>query len=192
MSPRTEQQNEEIRRQTRQLIIDSAFKLFAAHGYDQTRMAAVAKKAEVSKGLIYHYFSSKEELLETIFDQLVQIGEETLNFPAHFAPSEKIQQLLARIFEYIEEDIEQARLMLSMLLQPDAISHLKQSIDEVRERQVSQFKNIMQELGYDNPEVEAFILGALLDGILIGVATLGDEYPLEEMKQKVMEEYVSN
>ncbi len=192
MSPRTEQQNEEIRRQTRQLIIDSAFKLFASHGYDQTRMATIAKKAEVSKGLIYHYFSSKEELLETIFEQLVQIGDETLSFPAHFTPSEKIQQLLTRIFEYIEQDIEQARLMLSMLLQPDTISHLKQNIDEVRERQVAQFKTIMQELGFENPEVEAFKLGALMDGILIGVATLGDEYPLEEMKQKVMEEYVSN
>ena len=66
MSPRTKEQNEAIREQTRQQIIDAAFLEFANEGYSRTSIATVAKKAKVSKGLIYHYFGSKEEILEAI------------------------------------------------------------------------------------------------------------------------------
>lgn len=57
MSPKTPEQNKEIREKTRQQIIDAAFEQFASEGFSKTSVAAVAKKAGVSKGLIYHYFN---------------------------------------------------------------------------------------------------------------------------------------
>ena len=52
------------------------------------------------------------------------------------------------------------------------------------------YSNIMKELGFDQPTLEAYELGATLDGILLGHVSLGEDYPLQAMKQKLLDEYV--
>jgi len=54
-------------REKRRLILRAAITVFARSGYHTSRVADVAKEAGVAYGLVYHYFGSKEELLETIF-----------------------------------------------------------------------------------------------------------------------------
>lgn len=190
MSPRTAKQNEEIRRQTRNQIVEAAFELFANEGYAKTSISSVAKRAGISKGLIYHYFESKESILEAIFDQLVAMGEEVLDFPEDFGPADKIRQTLEKTFEFIENETNTGRLMISLALQPEAFSSLKPKMDQIQEKQMVLYKEIMWDLGYDRPELEAYQLGAILDGILLGCVAMGDNYPLQEMKEKIMEEYV--
>ena len=51
----------------RRIILDAAVRTFARNGYHATRVGDVAEEAGVAYGLVYHYFSSKEDLLETIF-----------------------------------------------------------------------------------------------------------------------------
>ncbi|HRW21852.1 MAG TPA: helix-turn-helix domain-containing protein, partial [Bacteroidales bacterium] len=63
MSPRTPEQFEEIRLSKHKLILDTAMKLFASSGYHNTSISKIAKEAGISKGLIYNYFDSKEDLL---------------------------------------------------------------------------------------------------------------------------------
>lgn len=190
MSPRTPEQNEEIRRRTRRQILDAAFELFANEGYAKTSISAVADKAGVSKGLIYHYFESKKAMLEGIFNQWLEIGDEVLDFPEGFTPKDKIRQVLEGTFQFIENDIGMVRLMFSLALQPDTFSSLKGKIKYAQETQMAQYIDLFQELGYKQPELEAYSLGALIDGILLGCITMGEEYPYKEMKQKIMDEYV--
>jgi TetR/AcrR family fatty acid metabolism transcriptional regulator len=51
----------------RRVLLDAAVRVFARKGYHQARVGDVAEEAGVAHGLLYHYFSSKEEVLETIF-----------------------------------------------------------------------------------------------------------------------------
>ena len=51
----------------RRLILDAAVRVFAAKGYHTCRVGDIAEDAGIAHGLLYHYFSSKEEVLETIF-----------------------------------------------------------------------------------------------------------------------------
>lgn len=51
----------------RRLILDAAVRVFARKGYHTCRVGDIAAEAGVAHGLLYHYFASKEELLETIF-----------------------------------------------------------------------------------------------------------------------------
>ncbi len=51
----------------RRLILDAAVCVFARKGYHTCRVGDIAEEAGVAYGLVYHYFSSKEEVLETIF-----------------------------------------------------------------------------------------------------------------------------
>ena len=51
----------------RRQILDAAVKVFARNGFHRARVGDIAEEAGVAYGLVYHYFSSKEALLETIF-----------------------------------------------------------------------------------------------------------------------------
>ena len=75
MAPRTKKENLKIQEQTRQKILMAALQAFGEKGYASTTVSQIAKEAGISKGLIYHYFSSKEEVLKGIFDMMVQEGK---------------------------------------------------------------------------------------------------------------------
>ncbi|MEV0715051.1 TetR family transcriptional regulator [Asanoa sp. NPDC050611] len=53
--------------QTRQLILDTALRLFRERGYAQTTMRGIAKEAGVAVGNAYYYFSSKEHLIQEFY-----------------------------------------------------------------------------------------------------------------------------
>jgi AcrR family transcriptional regulator len=56
------------RESKRQLLIESAAKVFAEQGFAGTRVADVAERAQVAKGTVYEYFSSKDELFFAVFE----------------------------------------------------------------------------------------------------------------------------
>jgi len=53
----------------RQLILRAATKVFARNGYFNSKVADIARAADVADGTVYLYFKSKEEILHSIFDQ---------------------------------------------------------------------------------------------------------------------------
>jgi TetR/AcrR family fatty acid metabolism transcriptional regulator len=57
----------------RRLILDAAVTVFARRGFHHCRVSDVADEAGVAYGLVYHYFSSKEEILNTLFLERWQI-----------------------------------------------------------------------------------------------------------------------
>ena len=52
-------------------ILNASIELFSQKGYDATRVSEIAESAEVNKSLIYYYFKSKEEILDTLLDALM-------------------------------------------------------------------------------------------------------------------------
>ncbi len=63
MSTRNAQQAAEKRR----LILDAAVRVFARQGFHTCRVSDIADEAGVAYGLVYHYFRSKDEILDTLF-----------------------------------------------------------------------------------------------------------------------------
>jgi TetR/AcrR family transcriptional regulator, fatty acid metabolism regulator protein len=51
----------------RRVILDAAVRVFAHKGFHTSRVGDIAEEAGIAHGLLYHYFSSKDEVLETIF-----------------------------------------------------------------------------------------------------------------------------
>ncbi len=56
--------------QTRQVIVDTAVRLFAERGYEQTTMRVIAAEAGVSLGNAYYYYGSKEHLVEAFYERM--------------------------------------------------------------------------------------------------------------------------
>jgi TetR/AcrR family transcriptional regulator, fatty acid metabolism regulator protein len=59
--------NEKVAVEKRRLILDAAVRVFARRGFNQCRVSDIADEAGVAYGLVYHYFRSKDEVLDTLF-----------------------------------------------------------------------------------------------------------------------------
>src|ERR1700745_973601 len=54
--------------QTRQLIADTAWRLFADRGFDQVTVAEIAREAQVAEATVFNYFRTKEDLFYSRFE----------------------------------------------------------------------------------------------------------------------------
>lgn len=192
MSPRNAVYNELAREQTTKAILDAALSLFAQLGYKNTSISAIATKAGISKGLIYHYFASKEIILYTLFDSLQSLGDDLMDQAIAIQdPRDSLRYILDAQFDFIENNSELMRLIIGLSLQPDAMSQLSSSIEAATNQQVEKFNTILTQLGYTNPNDEAYSLSAMMDGICLGYLAMGDKYPLNEMKRRIYATYLS-
>ena len=53
----------------RRQILDAAVRVFARQGFNACRVSDIAREANVAYGLVYHYFRSKDEVLDTLFTE---------------------------------------------------------------------------------------------------------------------------
>ena len=116
----------------RKLILDAAVRVFARSGYHGARVGDIATEAGVAHGLLYHYFSSKEQVLETVFRE--NFGElldrfravETADEPAP-AKLEGIAKILLRTWR------NNPSLVRVMVREVARSPQLQAQVDEVRE-----------------------------------------------------------
>ena len=69
----------EYKTEIKERIIQSAIECFSKYGLDKTRMEEVSQKAELSKGTLYLYFKSKEDLFYVICDNNLKVLKEQLS-----------------------------------------------------------------------------------------------------------------
>jgi len=88
----------ETRLPTRSRLIEAARELFWLQGYEGTSVADILEKAEVNSGSLYHYFSSKEELLVAVLEQYKEMLWPMVIEPAF----RRVSDPVARIFAILE------------------------------------------------------------------------------------------
>ena len=105
MSPRNEQQNAAIKDERREQILSVALKLFGKRGFAATKMSDVSKAAGVSYGLVYHYFSSKEEIFSELLKRAMSGSGETILMAERMqaSPAEKIRMIAKQIMGALED-----------------------------------------------------------------------------------------
>ena len=119
---------EERRRQ----ILDAAVRVFARTGYHGSRVGDIAEEAGVAHGLLYHYFSSKEEVLQTVFREnwgaLIERfrAVEAVDEPAH----EKLEGIAKILLRTWRNDPD---LVTVMVREVARSQQLQGQVEEVRE-----------------------------------------------------------
>lgn len=116
----------------RKLILDAAIRVFADHGYHGSRVGDIAEDAGVAHGLLYHYFSSKEEVLRTIFAE--NWGELIGRFRAVEESDEPAGQKLEGIAKILLRTWRNDPALVTVMVREVARSeHLQGQVVEVRE-----------------------------------------------------------
>jgi AcrR family transcriptional regulator len=67
-APPEKSRREEYSEATRQALLSAARDLFAAQGYQETSIEAVARASRVTRGALYHHFKDKQDLFSAVFD----------------------------------------------------------------------------------------------------------------------------
>ena len=191
MSPRNPKQFEEIREKSKEKIIYAAFELFSTVGYWSTSISKIAKEAGISKGLMYNYFSSKENLLKAVIGKMVTIIADIFTLDDQASPEEKMHQFFNKLFSHIENNGSLMRMMLKIGLQVGHFEFVNKTMTTQYGAMINKIEVVLKDLNFDNPKNEALLLGATIDGIIVQSLLFGDDYPLAEIKNELIKKYTT-
>jgi AcrR family transcriptional regulator len=98
----------------RRMILDAAMRVFARQGFHTCRVSDIADEAGVAYGLVYHYFSSKDEILDTLFLErwnvmLQAIAEADRSHPS---PREKLRAIAGFIVDSYRHEPELMKVIV--------------------------------------------------------------------------------
>jgi len=188
--PRTKEQFEEIRKNTRHLILENALELFAEKGFKGTSINDIAKAAGISKGLAYNYFKSKNDLMIAVFGLLEEeLSTMFVEIEKTDNPFEKLAVIINLTFKNLKKDEKFWRLYMSFAFQPDMEKVSGKFISEFLKKAFKELEKIFKQIGVSNPKEESKIFGAILDGIGYHYLFDKEKYPIEKMRKFMLKKY---
>lgn len=122
---------EEKNRQTRQRIMDSALQEFARQGYGASSVNAICSAEGISKGIIYHYFETKDDLylacVEDCFQRLTEHLREVMPQSGR-GTQECLELYFNARMEFFQKNPLYQRIFCDAVILPPA--HLKMAVGE--------------------------------------------------------------
>ncbi|HOP04601.1 MAG TPA: TetR/AcrR family transcriptional regulator [Tenuifilaceae bacterium] len=190
MSPRTPDQFHEIRETTKQKIVDAALELFAEAGFHTTSISQIASKAGISKGLMYNYFESKEELLKEIVFEGIEYITQSFD-PNHdgILTKEELLLFIDESFEQIKIHRNYWKLYFSIMMQAPIMTLFGEELMSKLGSYFLMISAYFQEQKYEDPVAEMRFFSAMLDGIAMNYVMDPEEFPLDAIKQRIIKMY---
>ena len=186
--PRSQKQNIEIRKQKKQLILDTALELFAENGFHATSMSQVAKKAGVSKGLAYNYFESKQDIL----DEIVKTGFESIY--SHFdlnqdgiLTRDEFEHFIRNSFKAISKNRKFWKLYSAIIMQADLTESMMEKYGDRSQTIMKMLNQFITSMGSKDPEGDLMVISSLVKGALLVVISSPDFFPVKQLEDKVTE-----
>lgn len=171
-------------------LIEIATNLFSERGFENTPLSLICETANVSKGLISHHFKSKNGLLREIFKRTTELIVEINNFDkTSLPPHEQLKELLESFFSQLETDKFLFQFNLNMIAQPNTREVL---IDLIKERSsfiLESTRSIFDKIDSKNSTVMSYLFIAELDGIALSYLGIYEDFPLEQIKNHLINKY---
>jgi AcrR family transcriptional regulator len=179
-----------LKNSKKDLVMATATRLFAERGFENTSVDMICEAAGVSKGLVYHHFKNKNQLLREIFSEatrkMIEINDQS---KAVSNPNAQLVALIEQLFDQLKTDKSFFQLNLNIMLQPSTRSILNDLIKERSTHLFNSVKGIFKEIDSENTEVLSYIFIAELDGIALDYLTVFENYPIEKVKQHLIKKY---
>lgn len=175
---RTTELSEQMKEERRQKILSGALKLFALYGLAATKISDIAKGTGMSQGLVYHYFSNKEEifteLISYAFSRLMEACRILEQMDA--APDEKISIAVKELLDglinntdnaYYHQIIAQATANRGT---PDKAQKIIRKYNKVPYQIIEKIMEEGQKLGVikrDDPNDQAKLFWTIINGFAL-------------------------
>jgi TetR/AcrR family transcriptional regulator, fatty acid metabolism regulator protein len=181
----------------RRLILNAAVKVFARQGFHACRVSDIADEAGVAYGLVYHYFASKDEILDTLFLERWNVMLETIReVDARDLPvREKLEEIASFIVDSYRHDPDLMKVIIVEVTRA-ANSFGQTHLGQIREAYelIAQIVTKAQAEGSFKAEIDApfaamAFYGAIeqmLTGWIFGLLPEGEEH-FERAKWLVVE-----
>ncbi len=191
MATKAKKRFKEMRQRSEEKILNAALELFATNGYKNTAISEIAKKAEISKGLMYNYFDSKKALLRAIVTKAITEGHNLVQHAMddYASPILELEHLVLDTFEHVKKNFQFWKLLTSLTHQQDIMTSVQDLIEKEKSWSIQKGIELFTKLKAPNPMQSAFLLGAAMDGIMLHYIHMGDDYPIDAMAKNLIETF---
>ncbi len=188
--PRTQAANDEVREATREKLLEAAVRLFARQGFSATSIRALASEAGVALGLLYHYFPSKEAVLEALLADGMADVEFTFETARQgVTAADFVRGLLSSAGERLKAHRSAWQVSYGLRHQPQVVEGLARTIEKSRKHMLSFLEAELRRRAVPNARIEAEVLFATVEGIGQQLVQRPRAYPLEEVIDTVASRY---
>lgn len=176
-------------------ILHAAAQVFSQKGFWSSTTDDVARAAGVSKGLVFNYFKTKDDLLEAILrEHLAASLRVWSEDPPAGSPEDQLRELFDRTMQHAVEQTDAYRLYFSLLYQPGASPALARAVAEVKEeveRHYEMLAKIFRSAGAKNAKARAMLFQASVNGtfsfLLLQPELFTDpKFPLKAMRDQLV------
>ncbi len=183
MSPRSKQLSRQMKAESRSAIITAAVELFARKGFSATTTEQIAKKAKVSKGLIFAHFPTKQDILLTIiieeFDRVLWTFQDKKDSRS---PQERFISLVDGWMDLLKNNPLMVRLTLQLNLDDEYRKLMKRKGKQYIEIYLERMRDILVQLGSKNPDLDAYLISFIFDGFASNYTVAPDIFPIDAIK----------
>lgn len=186
MSPRSASVNAELRRRSRERLLQATVDLVAERGYEATTLADIADRAGSARGLVSYYFPGKRQLLQSAVHRLMHM---TLASALEREPrTEDGRERLARAIDAILGlAVEQPLLMrthMAGILQAEGFVRCPE-----QQRLAALLRDTLARYGTRDPDADYPLLRALLMGAVFAVLLPGAPMPPARLRAELFQRY---
>ncbi|MFD3675886.1 TetR/AcrR family transcriptional regulator [Streptomyces sp. NPDC058613] len=189
MVPRSASVNEELRRRSRERLLQATVDLVAERGYEATRLGDIADRAGAARGLVSYYFPGKRQLLQSAVHRLMHL---TLYAALERAPrpsgEDEGRERLARAIDAILGlALDHPRLMrthMAGILQAEGFIRCQE-----QQRLAELLRDTMARYGSADVDADYPLLRALLMGAVVAVLLPGAPMPAPRLRAELFQRY---
>ncbi|GGO41028.1 helix-turn-helix domain-containing protein [Streptomyces lasiicapitis] len=186
MSPRSPSVNEELRRRSRERLLQATVELVGERGYEATTLADIADRAGSARGLVSYYFPGKRQLLQSAVHRLMHM---TLQAGLEREPrTEDGDELLARAIDAIlglaRDRPMLMRTHMAGILQAEGFVQCPE-----QQRLAFLLREAVARHGSDESETDYRMLRALLMGAVFALLIPGAPMPFDVLRAELFQRY---
>ena len=188
---------EQSRAAYRQAIMDAALRVFGGTGFQAAKMTEIAAEAGVATGTLYNYFSSKEEIFQSIVeDGRERLGAMVLERTQLADPIERLYAIIRAMFEFLEENGALFLIHLQLGHNPADPRPIDEDDERFRQDLLAMLTGALAAAGdrmrEDIPnETLAWVLGGLIHGAITHWTVEGCQPGLSDQVDTIMDVFLN-
>lgn len=186
MVPRSASVNEELRRRSRERLLQAAVELVGERGYEATTLGDIADRAGAARGLVSYYFPGKRQLLQSAVHRLMHLTlEAALERPPR---TDDGRERMARAIDAVLGlAVDRPRLMrthMAGILQADGFVRCAE-----QQRLAELLRDTVVRYGSTDVDTDYPLLRALLMGAVVAVLLPGAPMPAARLRAELFQRY---